>query len=182
MLKSILKSNMFAYSRALECPTCKAVFAQPGKALRHIQLCARTVVVRCDVPSVPTSLVDVYHGGAVADDVDMDAGDDNVISFDEAIDLPYMVDMFHDPPTGQQERPFEEIFLEMNNNPEAVYKTSVGVPPNDRFVMFQKALVRRGAAYNPLNFRNTSGRDELDKLFNIFAFVRKYTLSMSAGE
>ena len=145
-----------------------------GKFNRHVQLCQQASVVRCDVPSVPASLLEAYHGGQQEDDRD--------VVYDNAVDLPYMVDMFHDPPPGQQERPFDEIFLEMMNNPEAVYEPAQGKPPNDRFQKFQQSLVYRGNARNPYNFRNASTGEDMNKLLNIYAFVRKYTLSMSAGE
>ena len=65
---------------------------------------------------------------------------------------------------------------------EATYETARNPPPNDRFLHFQRALVRRGTSQNSLNFRSLSGADKIDELINIYAFVRKYTLSMSAGE
>ena len=49
------------------------------------------------------------------------------------------------------------------------------------FVEFQRRLVIRGTSSNPLNFRATAVGEEMDKLLNIFAFVRKYTLSSRAG-
>ena len=176
---------MYRRSNVSICPTCKIVFTKSttlGKIRRHMQLCSGSVVLRSEVPLVPSGLLDVYHGGGTVDDADMDIGGGDMAENNEAVDLPLMVDMFHHPPTGEQERPFAEIFLEMTNNPEAVFVSSVDAPPNDRFMHFQEALIRRGAASNPLNFRNISGGADLDKLFNIFAFVRKYTLSMSAGE
>jgi hypothetical protein len=107
------------------CPTCKYVFQfnlVTGKFNRHVPLCQQASVVRCDVPSVPASLLEAYHGCQQEDDRDVDfSGGDDVV-YDNAVDLPYMADMFHDPPAGQQERPFDEIFLEMMNNPEAVYE------------------------------------------------------------
>ena len=54
-------------------------------------------VVRCDGPSVPASLLEAYHGGHQEDDRDVDfSGGDDVV-YDNAVDLPYMADMFHDP-------------------------------------------------------------------------------------
>ena len=153
-----------------------------GKFNRHVQLCQQASVVRCDVPSVPASLLEAYHGCQQEDDRDVDfSGGDDVV-YDNAVDLPYMADMFHDPPAGQHERPFDEIFLEMMENPEAVYEPAQGKPSNDRFQKFQQALVYRGNARNPYNFRNASTGEDMNKLLNIYAFVRKYTLSMSAGE
>ena len=170
---------------ANSCPKCSVVFPKgftAGKKSRHEQLCRRVVVVRCDAPSVPAELVDAYHGGGadVNRDADFDVGD--TVVWDDAVDLPYMADMFHDPPPGEQEKAFEEIFMNMMQDPEATHETARNPPPNDRFLHFQRALVRRGTSRNSLNFRSLSGADKIDELINIYAFVRKYTLSMSAGE
>ena len=76
-----------------------------------MQLCSGSVVLRSEVPLVPSGLLDVYHGGGTVDDADMDIGGGDMAENDEAVDLPLMVNMFHHPPTGEQERPFAEIFL-----------------------------------------------------------------------
>ena len=65
-----------------------------GKFRRHVQLCQQASVVRCDVPRVPASLLEAYHGGHQEDDRDVDfSGGDDVV-YDNAVDLSYMADMF----------------------------------------------------------------------------------------
>jgi hypothetical protein len=79
--------------------------------------------------SVPAELVDAYHGGGadVDRDADFDVGD--TVVWDDAVDLPYMADMLHDPPPGEQEKPFEEIFMNMMHDPEATYETARNPSP-----------------------------------------------------
>jgi hypothetical protein len=40
-----------------------------------------------------------------------------------------MTDMFHDPASGEQEKPFEEIFMNMMHDPEATYETARNPSP-----------------------------------------------------
>jgi hypothetical protein len=45
----------------------------------------------------------------MVDDADMDIGGGDLAENDEAVDLPLMVDMFHHPPTGEQEHSLHEV-------------------------------------------------------------------------
>ena len=50
----------------------------------------------------------------------------------DAVDLPYMADRFHEPPRGEQQKLFEEIFINMMNEPEATYETARDPPPSEK--------------------------------------------------
>ena len=74
-----------------KCNTCNVVFPSHmayQKKTRHLQLCRQATLGRCDVPSVPTSLLEAYHGGGPDDDRNNDlAGGDDAVC-DDAVDLP----------------------------------------------------------------------------------------------
>ena len=81
-----------------------------------------------------------------------------------------------------QERNFREVCQEMDVDPEAAVPVQVVPGGQTYFKSFQLSLESRARCLNPLDFRGTRARKDLDNLLNIFAFVRDFRLSVMGGK
>ena len=76
---------------------------------------------------------------------------------------------------------FHDVCREMDRDPEAPVPTEVVVGGETYFQRFQQSLEVRATSSNPLDFRGSRLRQDLDNLLNIFTFVRDFRLSTLAG-
>jgi hypothetical protein len=70
----------------------------------------------------------------------------------------------------------------MDRDPEAPVPIEDVAGGETYFQRFQQSLEARATSANPLDFRGSRLKRDLDNLLNIFAFVREFRLSTLAGE
>ena len=143
----------------------------------HVRKCSgqtRRSASDKEVPVVPLSLMEMYHG-ATGDTYDVDP------DYDEGPELKRARYLFQEAPDGFQELNFHEVCLEMEKDPEAAVPAYVVPGGNGHFQCFQKKLVAKASSSNPLDFRRTEHGRDMDNLWNIYAFVREFRLSSLAG-
>ena len=161
------------------CCKCKFVFPDDtnrGTFHRHEQFCnprGRSVNLVSATPMVPANLLALYH---------QDGTDNSFECFDDVGGQQLVRDLFDAGPPGQQEAPFKEVVLRVFEADDA--ELPFRPPPMCRvstsFSDFQLSLLQRAAEANPYGFRSTAEGLAMNKLVDVFAFVRKYNLSSQA--
>ena len=148
-----------------------------GKFHNHEQFChpkSNSVNLGSATPMVPANLLALYH---------QDGTDNSFECFDDVGGLQLVRDLFDAGPPGQQEAPFKEVVLRVFEADDA--ELPFRPPPMCRvstsFSDFQLSLLQRAAEANPYGFRSTAEGLAMNKLVDVFAFVRKYNLSSQAG-
>ena len=177
-----LSSEMYCFSKSLQsipanartCSKCKHVFpldSTIGRLRNHERHCNpryASVDVSSRVPTVASNLVDAYHDDGGGFDCFEDVGGRKLAR-----------DLFDGASPGEQEAKFEDVLMGIfdADDDEVPFRAPHATLPTTSFSEFQLRLCQRSA----LGFRSTPKGVPMDKLVDVFSFVRKYNLGSQAG-
>ena len=159
------------------CTYCKITFPNSisnGAIASHIKHCKyHSKVLTLKEPTIPSHLVDIYHGDISEMPTDSKVYEDGPDPYEMRILLQNAL-------PGEQEAAFEEVVLQMERMDD-IDNVISSVTYNFSYMEFQKKLASRDVLINPLNFRGSLNASQLQTMHSIFLFIRKYQLSNTAG-